>query len=94
MEKGLRLGYWFWIGVGLVALAVAWLLPGFSERRELQEELIRLQSSHEELTREVNDLKAERQALSEDPLAIEREARRTLGFSRSNEITFKKVSAE
>ena len=82
------------IVVGLVVLAVVLLigvsyLPLIQQNERMQKEKLRLESELQAETAKSRELQAEIEALRNDPKTVERLARETLGYAKSNEIVIR-----
>ena len=82
------------IVVGLVVLAVVLLigvsyLPLIQQNERMQKEKLRLESELQAETAKSRLLQAEIEALRNDPKTIERLARETLGYAKTNEIVIR-----
>jgi cell division protein FtsB len=82
------------IVVGLVVLAVVLLigvsyLPLIQQNERMQKEKLRLETALQAETEKSKELQAEIEALRNDPKTIERLARETLGYAKSNEIVIR-----
>jgi cell division protein FtsB len=82
------------IVVGLVVLAVVLLigvsyLPLIQQNERMQKENLRLESELQAETEQSRKLQAEIEALRNDPKTIERLARETLGYAKTNEIVIR-----
>ncbi len=77
------------LALALVAVPLLLVQPaGLPRLRALQKELEDVNSENRELRRDVGRLRAEVQALRDDPAAIERIARGELGMVRRSEVVF------
>ena len=82
------------IVVGLVVLAVVLLigvsyLPLIQQNERMQKENLRLETELQNETNKSRQLQAEIEALRNDPKTIERLARETLGYAKTNEIVIR-----
>ena len=82
------------IVVGLVVLAIVLLigvsyLPLIQQNERMQKENLRLESELQAETEQSRKLQAEIEALRNDPKTIERLARETLGYAKTNEIVIR-----
>ncbi|MDP9036736.1 MAG: septum formation initiator family protein [Myxococcota bacterium] len=77
------------LAVALIAVPLLLVQPaGLPRLHALQKELEVVHAENEELRRDVVRLRAEVQALRDDPAAIERIARGELGMVRRSEVVF------
>jgi cell division protein FtsB len=79
------------IVVGLVVLAIVLLigmsyLPLIRQNERMQKEKLRLETELQKETEKSKELQSEIDALRNDPKTVERLARETLGYAKSNEI--------
>ncbi len=79
---------------GLVVLAVVLLigvsyLPLIRQNERMQKEKLRLETELQAETAKSRELQAEIEALRNDPKTIERLARETLGYAKTNEIVIR-----
>ena len=82
------------IVVGLVVLAVVVLigvsyLPLIQQNERMQKENLRLEAELQKETEKSKQLQAEFEALRNDPKTVERLARESLGYAKSNEIVIR-----
>ena len=85
MAKKIRLHLWMIVAGGLLLL----FLPGILHTQQLRERRRELQAEIERLKQQNAQLRKESTLLKEDPLYIERVARRKLGVARPGEVIYR-----
>lgn len=76
----------------LIAVVVAvgfWYLPLIQQNERMRKEILRLEAQIKDEEEKSRQMRASIEALRNDPKAVERLARETLGYARSNETVIR-----
>lgn len=77
------------IGLAAIVILVLILLPGYTKLQDLTAENKRLEREIAELSKSIENLRAEKEKLESDILYIEKVAREKLGVAREDEVIIK-----
>ena len=82
---------YLWIGIGLLILFAFLYLPGLSRYYELRQEELRLEKELNDLDRQIQGLKEEKNLLQKDQQYLEKVIREELGLVRPGEMVYKLI---